>query len=111
MYIAKRGRVLREQREREPEEAAVARAVEDSIVSEAMREREGRRLEAEVKVRDGRLRRRAEGTKVREWARGGMKTPGWEGYSLGVPPLRPRLMMSGRLWRMTCGFRRLLGPT
>lgn len=113
-----RERELKVQGERERtkvkdlEEAAVARAVEESIISEVARkvverEKRGRerrrveaaaermRLEAEAKAQEERLRRRVEGKKGSEWSSGGMKTAGY-GRDLGlhdaaVPLLGPRV--------------------
>ncbi|KAK4032715.1 hypothetical protein C8A01DRAFT_40830 [Parachaetomium inaequale] len=95
---------------KELEEAAVARAVEESIISEAARklidqaEREKRRVEevaermrveAEARAQEERLRRRVEGKKGREWPRGGTKTVGFDEsagmYGPGLPPLGPRV--------------------
>jgi len=136
MYIARKESVLREQMEREAElraeqevraererkraekerqvrkkvkeleEAAVAKAVEESIITEAARklveqeETEKKRLavvagrmmkEAEAKAQADRLRRRVEGKNGQDWVKGGAGINGFEDnvgfYGAGLPPL------------------------
>jgi hypothetical protein len=99
-------------RMKELEEAAVARAVEESIVAEVARkvvEREERekgrklaevvaermRLAAEAKAQEERLRRRVEGKKGSEWASDGTRTgglgPDGEVYAADVHLWGPRV--------------------
>lgn len=90
---------------RELEQAAVAKAVEESIITEAARklvereESEKKRVEAvaermmreaEAKAREDRLRRRVEGKKGQNWTRGGAGVKGFY-ENVGVPGggLRP----------------------